>query len=265
MDNLAIKALLTKHFDLDPHTSKVLVVGLGATGLSVARYLQKLDIKFGIIDSREKPPLIEQAMQQMPDVPVFTGGFDDAAFKVATHMVVSPGVSMLEKSIIKAIANGICSLSDIDLFACSVEVPVIAITGSNGKSTVTTMLGDMANAAGMRIGIGGNLGVPALDLLEQDAELYALELSSFQLERTSVLNAAAATVLNVSADHLDRHADLAEYAAEKQRVFNGNGVMVLNSDDAIVAAMQVAGRKTLTFSITQIADFYLKKPQTANT
>jgi UDP-N-acetylmuramoylalanine--D-glutamate ligase len=257
MDREAIYTLLEQHFGLEAASSKVLVVGLGATGLSVARYLQRMDIKFAIIDSREKPPLIDQAMQQMSDVPVFTGGFDDSAFKVATHMVVSPGVSLHEKSIIKAISNGIKCISDIDLFACSVEVPIIAITGSNGKSTVTTMIGEMAKAAGKSIGIGGNLGIPALDLLEQDAELYALELSSFQLERTTVLNAAAATVLNVSADHLDRHADLAEYAAEKQRVFAGNGVMVINKDDAIVAAMRKADRKTLTFSITEAADFYL--------
>ncbi len=259
MDNQAIKALLKKHFDLNPLTSKVLVVGLGATGLSVARYLQKIGINFAIIDSRKKPALIDQAMQEMPDVPVFAGGFNDAAFQVATHLIVSPGISLHEKCITKALASGVQLLSDIDLFACSVNAPIIAITGSNGKSTVTTMIGDMAKAAGKQIGIGGNLGIPALDLLELNAELYALELSSFQLERTSVLNAAAATVLNVSADHLDRHADLTEYSAEKQRVFNGNGVMVINVDDGIVMSMLDANRKTLTFSITQKADFHLEK------
>jgi UDP-N-acetylmuramoylalanine--D-glutamate ligase len=166
-------------------------------------------------------------------------------------------VSLHEKSIIKAQANGAKIVSDIDLFTCAVTMPIIAITGSNGKSTVTTMLGDMANAAGKHVAIGGNLGTPALDLLEQNAELYVLELSSFQLERSSVLNAAAATVLNVSADHLDRHADVAEYAQEKQGVYRGDGVMVINADDALVNAMQDAGRKTLRFSIKQEADFYL--------
>ncbi|MCL7420450.1 MAG: UDP-N-acetylmuramoyl-L-alanine--D-glutamate ligase [Methylobacter sp.] len=258
MDKTAITELLKKNFALDPQTAKVLVVGLGITGISAARYLQDLGIKFAIIDSRAKPPLMEMLSQQMPDAAVFTGGFDEAAFNVATHLVVSPGVSLNEKAIVKAIANGTKIVSDIDLFACSIDVPVIAITGSNGKSTVTTMLGEMTKEAGKRVGVGGNLGTPALDLLGQDAELYVLELSSFQLERTTVFNAAAATVLNVTVDHLDRHADMAEYAEEKRRVFKGNGVMVINADDPIVESMKDADRKVLTFSINRKhADFYL--------
>ena len=257
MDSVAVISSLKESFALDPQNSKVLVVGLGNTGISVARYLQKLGFNFAITDSRDKPPLIDEFFQVMPDTPVFTGGFDEAAFKVATHLVVSPGVSLTEKSIVKAIANGSKIVSDIDLFACSVDVPIIAITGSNGKSTVTTMLGEMAKCAGKKVGVGGNLGTPALDLLEQAAELYVLELSSFQLERTTVLNASAGTVLNVSADHLDRHADIAEYAREKQQVFNGNGVMVINADDPIVNAMQEAGRRIFTFSIKTDADFYI--------
>ncbi|MGJ0430336.1 UDP-N-acetylmuramoyl-L-alanine--D-glutamate ligase [Methylobacter sp.] len=258
MDKTAITELLKKNFALDPHCAKVLVVGLGVTGISAARYLQNLGIKFAIVDSRAKPPLLEEFSQQMPDAAVFTGGFDEAAFKVATHLVVSPGVSLNENAIVKAIANGARVVSDIDLFACSVDVPVVAITGSNGKSTVTTMLGEMAKEAGKRVGVGGNLGTPALDLLEQGSELYVLELSSFQLERTTVFNAAAATVLNVSADHLDRHADMAGYAVEKRRVFDGNGIMVINVDDPVVNAMKDANREVLTFSINSMkANFYL--------
>lgn len=257
MNDTVIIESLKSRFYLDPQHAKVLVVGLGITGISVARFLQRLGFSFAIIDSRDKPPLIDSFFQQSPDVAVFTGGFDDAAFTVATHLIVSPGVSLHEKSISKAIANGANIVSDIDLFACAVNVPIIAITGSNGKSTVTTMLGDMATAAGKRVAIGGNLGTPALDLLARNAELYVLELSSFQLERTSVLNAAAATVLNVSADHLDRHASIAEYAEEKQRVYQGDGVMVINADDVLVAAMQEEGRKVLSFSIKGAADFYL--------
>ncbi len=257
MDNSAILNSLKRNFALEPQSAKVLVVGLGKTGISVAHYLQKLGFNFAITDSRDKPPLLDEFFQVMPDTPVFTGGFDEAAFKVATHLIVSPGVSLTEKSIVKAIANGSKIVSDIDLFACSVEAPIIAISGSNGKSTVTTMLGEMAKCAGKKVGVGGNLGTPALDLLAQSAELYVLELSSFQLERTSVLDAAAATVLNVSADHLDRHADIAEYAKEKQNVFSGNGVMVINVDDPIVDAMQDAGRRLVTFSINKEADFYI--------
>ena len=263
IDSAAVLNSLKSHFALDPQGAKVLVVGLGNTGMSVAHYLQKLGFNFAITDSRDKPPLIDEFFQLMPDTPVFTGGFDEAAFKVATHLVVSPGVALTEKSIVKAIANGSKIISDIDLFACSVDAPIIAITGSNGKSTVTTMLGEMAKFAGKKVAIGGNLGTPALDLLEQEAELYVLELSSFQLERTTVLNAAAATVLNVSADHLDRHADIAEYAQEKQTVYKGTGVMVINADDPIVDAMQEAGRRTMTFSIKKNADFYISRKDDA--
>lgn len=259
MQTEAITDLLTRHFGLEPQSSKILVVGLGNTGLSVARYLQKLNYRFAIIDSRDKPPLIAEFLEQMPDTPLFTGGFDDAAFQVATHLVVSPGLSLNEKAIMKAIANGSKIVSDIDLFACSVTAPIVAITGSNGKSTVTTMVGDMAKAAGKQVAVGGNLGVPALDLLASPADLYVLELSSFQLERTAALNAAAATVLNVSADHLDRHADIAEYAQEKQRVFRGDGAMVINIDDPIVKTMQDGGRLTHTFSIKTKADFHLAR------
>ena len=257
MDKAAVIESLKTHFDLDPKTAKILVVGLGITGMSVARFLLSLGFSFAMVDSRDKPPINEDFFQNARDIAVFTGGFDAAAFKVATHLIVSPGVSLHEKSIIKAVANGTKIVSDIDLFACAVNVPIVAITGSNGKSTVTTMLGDMATAAGKRVGVGGNLGTPALDLLANNVELYVLELSSFQLERTSVLNAAAATVLNVSADHLDRHADIAEYAQEKQRVYLGDGVMVINADDVLVAAMQDAERDTLSFSIKDRADFYL--------
>lgn len=258
VSNEAIIALLKKNFALDPETAKVLVVGLGDTGISVAHYLQNLNFKFAITDSRNKPPMMEEFFQQMPDTPVFTGGFDEAAFKVATHLVVSPGISLNEQAIMKAIANGSKIVSDIDLFACSVDAPIVAISGSNGKSTVTTMLGEMAKATGLKVGVGGNLGTPALDLLALNAQLYVLELSSFQLERTSALSAAAATVLNVSADHLDRHINMDEYAREKQRIFRGDGLMVINLDDSVVSAMRNEGRKTFTFSINKKADFYLE-------
>ncbi|MDD2800272.1 MAG: UDP-N-acetylmuramoyl-L-alanine--D-glutamate ligase [Methylococcales bacterium] len=259
MDKTRVTAALAEHFDLDVLTSKVLVVGLGVTGISVARFLQNLEFKFAITDSRDKPPGAEVLLEQFPDIPLFTGGFDEYAFNVATHLIVSPGVALNHKAIIKAVANGAKIVSDIDLFALAVDVPIVAITGSNGKSTVTTMLGDMAKAAGKRVAMGGNLGTPALDLLAPTMELYVLELSSFQLERTRLLNAAAATVLNVSADHLDRHADMAEYAAEKQKIFNGTGVMVINIDDAVVDGMRKEGREILTFSIKTKADFYLQK------
>ena len=218
--------------------SRIVIVGEGITGKSIARFLSDLGYVFILVDSRIAPFTVE-------------------TFKGATHLLVSPGVSLNEPFIADALNNGAKSISDIDLFASLAKAPIVAISGANGKSTVTTMLGEMAQASGKNVGVGGNLGTPVLDLLSDHAELYVLELSSFQLERTHVLNTAVATVLNISADHLDRHGDLAEYAKAKARVFAGDGVMVINQDDEIVDAMRDATRKTLTFSIKQPADFYL--------
>jgi len=257
MDKTAVLTCLANRLGMEPRSAKILVVGLGSTGLSASQFLRRLGFQFAVTDSRAKPPLLDEVMQLMPDTPIFTGGFDHDAFKVATHLVVSPGLSLHEMAIRKAVANGAKVVGDIDLFACAATAPVIAITGSNGKSTVTTMVGEMVKEAGVKVAVGGNLGEPALCLLGQEAAVYVLELSSFQLERTTLLNAAAATVLNISADHLDRHADMAAYAKEKQRIFRGEGTMVINSDDSCVAAMREPDRKTLTFSVKGQADFHL--------
>ena len=254
---------LEKKFGLKPDGARVLVVGLGETGYSVAQFLLETPIKFAVIDSRKNPPLLESFRQQMPDVALFCGSFTQAAFDVATHLIVSPGVSLQEPMLQQATVSGIRIMSDIDLFACATDKPIVAITGSNGKSTVTTMMGDLGKAAGVKTAIGGNLGTPALNLLQQDADLYVLELSSFQLERTTALNAAAATVLNVTPDHLDRHDGMAAYAEEKQRVYRGDGAVILNIDDEWVAGMAVPDRRTYSFSIEKSADFYLNNQQDA--
>jgi UDP-N-acetylmuramoylalanine--D-glutamate ligase len=255
-------SILQIKFNLNAIDSRLLIVGLGVTGYSAAQFLCNTPIKFAIIDSRSHPPLIDTLREQMPDVPVFLGGFNQSAFEVATHLLISPGVSLAEPAIHAAIQSGAIVISDIDLFACATNKPIIAITGSNGKSTVTTMLGEMGNMAGVKTVIGGNLGTPALDLLDHNADLYVLELSSFQLERTTALNAKAATVLNVSPDHLDRHEDIAKYALEKQRIFRGEGTLVLNADDPLVMAMQTENRRWLTFSTHKPADFYLQSGDT---
>lgn len=261
LDNNAIKNRLKTAFGLEGSISNIVVVGLGVTGVSVARYLNKLGFEFVIADSRMQPPGLQELKEELGDIPIVTGLFDLEMFSKATHLIVSPGIPLTEKAVQQAIGNGARIISDIDLLACSVDAPIIAITGSNGKSTVTTMVGEMALASGKKTGIGGNLGLAALDLLEKEAELYVLELSSFQLERTTQLNAAAATVLNVTADHLDRHTDMLDYAEQKQRVFLGSGVMVVNCDDAIVSAMRIEGRKVLTFSIHKKADFFIGEYQ----
>jgi UDP-N-acetylmuramoylalanine--D-glutamate ligase len=153
-------------------------------------------------------------------------------------------------AIAAAIEAGVEVLGDIELFARNANAPVVAITGSNGKSTVTTLVGEMARAAGKAVRVGGNLGTPALDLLEDHApDLYVLELSSFQLEVTASLNAAAAVVLNISEDHLDRHGSVAHYATIKQTIYNGDGAVLLNRDDARVMAMAPEGRKIASFGL----------------
>ena len=259
MHRRAIKEALQQALAIDPEHSRILVVGLGRTGVSVALFLHRLGIRFAAVDSRRKErTLLHELLQEIPDTPVFTGGFQEAAFDVATHLVVSPGIALTEKVIERARINGARILSDIDLFACATDRPVAAITGANGKSTVTTMLGKMAAAAGVKTAVGGNLGTPALELLDSAAELYVLELSSFQLERTTLLQPEVATVLNVTADHMDRYQDMADYARQKQKIFAGHGVMVLNADDPVVMAMQQPGRRMLTFGLQEPADFYLQ-------
>lgn len=261
MNKDAILSKLKSQFSLDISTAKVLVVGLGKTGMSVAYYLRQLNIEFAVVDSRDKPGLSDELLEKMPDVPVFTGGFDAGIFALATHIVVSPGISMQEPVIQQALLQGVVALSDIDLLACSVNKPIVAITGSNGKSTVTTLLGEMAKADKVKVAIGGNLGIPALDLTSEETELYVLELSSFQLERTTQLNAAVGTVLNISEDHLDRYSGMDEYIKQKHHVFAGDGVMVINVDDPEVMKMQDASREVITFGLNYSADYHIKETE----
>jgi UDP-N-acetylmuramoylalanine--D-glutamate ligase len=233
-----------------PAECHTLVVGLGQTGLACARFLAAQGESFAVADSRSNPPGIEELRRELPQVPVYLGPFDSGLFASAARLVLSPGVAPQEPAIAAAAAQGSEVLGDIELFARHAAAPVVAITGSNGKSTVTALLGEMAAAAGVKALVGGNIGTPVLELLAQPApELYVLELSSFQLEVTSSLNCRAAVVLNVSEDHLDRHGDIARYAAIKGRIYRGDGVMVINADDPVVAAMAEPGREVVRFSL----------------
>ncbi len=220
------------------HTAtKTLVVGLGVTGLSCVRYLAAQGVQVAVADSRAEPPGLAALQRELPDIAVFLGPFDEALFDSAECLVVSPGVAVATPQIAAARERGVPVIGDIELFVQAAQAPVVGITGSNGKSTVTTLLGDMAKACGVRVAVGGNLGAPALELLDDDVELYVIELSSFQLETTHSLQAAVATVLNVSADHMDRYRSLEHYAQAKARLMDGAGVGVLNADDSVVAAM----------------------------
>ncbi|MFO1423041.1 MAG: UDP-N-acetylmuramoyl-L-alanine--D-glutamate ligase [Candidatus Competibacteraceae bacterium] len=238
-----------------------LVVGLGKSGLSVARALKALGATFAVTDSRADPPGLAALRAEFPDLPCHLGGFDPAAFAGAARLVVSPGVAVATPVIAEAAARGVPVWGDIELLARLTQVPVAAITGSNGKSTVTTLLGLMAERAGVRAAVGGNLGTPALELWLRDEsntavgpELYVLELSSFQLETTHTLNAQVATVLNLSPDHMDRYASLADYIAAKRRIFHGDGAMVVNADDPAVMAMVESGRQVVRFTLTEPAE-----------
>ncbi len=227
-----------------------LIVGLGKTGLSCARFLTAQGVPLAVTDSRVQPPGLIELQQNLPDIAVFVGGFDPAAFAAAQQLVVSPGVSLREPLIAEAMLRGTPVLGDIELFARYAKAPVVAITGSNGKSTVTTLVAEMAKSAGLTVRVGGNLGTPALDLLEAvEPDLYVLELSSFQLETTASLSAAAAVVLNISVDHMDRYQNMGEYIAAKERVYHGTGVMVLNADDAAVMAMAQSDRGVVSFGL----------------
>jgi UDP-N-acetylmuramoylalanine--D-glutamate ligase len=232
-----------------PPPLRTVVVGLGKTGYSVARFLLSRGTRLALTDSRPEPPGLAALNALGGDVLVRTGGFDATLLDQADLVVVSPGVPLTGPFFDAARARGLTIVGDIELFARAARAPVVGITGTNGKSTVTTLLAQMAARSGLKMRAGGNLGAPALDLLDAGVELYILELSSFQLETTDSLALAAGTVLNVTPDHLDRYADLKAYAAAKARIFARCAVAVINLDDALVAAMVGPGRRQLSFSL----------------
>lgn len=218
-------------------TDNRVVVGLGATGLSCARHLQRAGVKFSVVDTREQPPGLALLQAEMPDVPVYTGSIPAEVLATATELIVSPGIALDEPLLQDARTAGVEIIGDIDLFMREAQAPVVGITGSNAKSTVTELLGQMVRDAGLNVGVGGNLGTPALDLLAPERELYVLELSSFQLERAGHLDLAVATVLNISADHLDRHGSMPAYHQAKHRIFRGCRAAVVNPDDALTVPL----------------------------
>jgi|TARA_B110000503_G_scaffold135085_1_gene214993 UDP-N-acetylmuramoylalanine--D-glutamate ligase len=210
-----------------------MVVGIGATGLSVARHLSQLGQHFVMLDTRQYPPLLEQFKVEFPDISILLGELAIDSFKNADEIILSPGLSRQIPAIQIAIDLNIPVINDIELFSRSAKAPIIAITGSNGKSTVTTIVGKMLVAAGHSVGVGGNLGTPALELLDEKVQFYVLELSSFQLESIGSLCAEVAVVLNVSADHMDRYKTLLDYHQAKHRIFNGARQVVVNRNDRL--------------------------------
>lgn len=239
---------------------RMLIVGLGASGISSLSYLAEKGVRLTATDTRSAPDGIDALRARYPQVEFRLGALSaHKPFSQFAQAVVSPGLSSDEPFVRQLREAGVEIIGDIELFARHIaengEVPVIAITGSNGKSTVTTLIGEMARQAGRRVAVGGNLGPPALDLLDNDVDLYVLELSSFQLERTWTLSPAAALWLNFSADHLDRHGSLADYAKAKARVFLGARQAIVNADDAMV--MRYAPPSAIQFGLrTPLARHY---------
>ncbi len=210
-----------------------IVVGLGKSGMSVVRHLARRGQPFAVADTRANPPELATLQAQYPHIEVRCGELDVEFLCRASELLISPGLAVSTPALQAAAARGVKLSGDIDLFAREARAPIIAITGSNAKSTVTTLVGEMIQAAGRKVAIGGNLGTPALDLLSDDVELYVIELSSFQLETTEQLNAEVATCLNVSEDHMDRYAGLPAYHQAKHRIFRGARQVVINRDDRL--------------------------------
>ena len=213
--------------------SPILVAGLGKTGHSIARYLSRNQMPFVVFDTREAVEDLEVFQTEFPDVDVFLGVFPDELYAKLQSIITSPGVSLDEPFLQKAHAMHIPIYGDIECFAREVKVPVIAITGTNGKSTVTTLVGEMAKQAGFQVAVAGNIGDPVLDRLADpmDYDLWVLELSSFQLDLTDSLAPAAATILNITPDHLDRHHSMEAYIQAKQRVYSQAQTMIYNRQD----------------------------------
>lgn len=233
------------------------IVGMGATGLSVARFLARQGERFVMLDTREAPAGLDAFKAEFPDVYIELGPLNSETLESACEIVVSPGICIQVPELKAAADAGIAVTGDIDLFSRYCEKPVIAITGSNAKSTVTTLVGEMAQACGINAGVGGNIGVPALDLLggparaggDKDFDVFVLELSSFQLETTAKLSAKVACILNISPDHMDRYVGIPQYHAAKQRIYFGAEHCVINRLDPLTQPLLAQGAQLHSFAV----------------
>lgn len=209
-----------------------MVVGIGLTGLSCIRYLVARGEKVAAIDSRIAPPDLDQLKREFPEVPFTVGSFESPLWSEAAELVVSPGVSLQEPAIARCIRAGVPAIGDVELFARAVKKPVIAITGSNGKTTVTSLVGKMVADAGFAVEVCGNIGQPVLTAITKPLpDFYVTELSSFQLETTYSLKPLTAVVLNVCQDHMDRYDSYEDYYQAKRRVYHGCQYPIVNADE----------------------------------
>lgn len=231
---------------------KVTVIGLGKTGLSCVDFLLAKQADVRVIDTRTQPAGAEQLAK---NVPLHTGSLNQQWLLESDLIIISPGLAVKTPEIQTALAAGIEVIGDIELFCREAKKPIIAITGSNGKSTVTSLVAHMVNATGLKVGMGGNIGIPALSLLEQAHDMYVLELSSFQLETTYSLKATSATVLNISEDHMNRYVDLEDYRQAKLKIYHHAQTAVINAEDALTA---MDGLKNGVSFGEDNADYWLK-------
>ncbi|WP_317930921.1 UDP-N-acetylmuramoyl-L-alanine--D-glutamate ligase [Halioxenophilus sp. WMMB6] len=237
--------------DLIASSKLTAVVGLGISGLATARFLARQGERFILLDTRAEPPLLPQFLAEFPEQKPVCGPLNIETLTAVDQIILSPGVAKTEPAIAAAEQAGVAVLGDVDLFVRHAQAPIIAITGSNGKTTVTTLVGGMAAAAGLNIAVGGNIGTPVLDLLaEPTPDFYVLELSSFQLETTHNLAALAAVVLNLSRDHMDRYPSYSAYHAAKMRIFFGVQTMLVNRDDPLTRGPLAAGVKQVSFGLS---------------
>ncbi|MBD8117510.1 UDP-N-acetylmuramoyl-L-alanine--D-glutamate ligase [Pantoea agglomerans] len=237
---------------------KVVIIGLGLTGLSCVDFFLAQGVTPRVMDTRVSPPGLDKLPGQ---VERHLGGINGDWLLAADLIVASPGVALAHPILSEAVEAGIEIVGDIELFCREAQAPIVAITGSNGKSTVTTLVGEMAKAAGWQVGVGGNIGLPALSLLQSPLQLYVLELSSFQLETTHSLKAAAATILNVSEDHMDRYPlGMQQYRAAKLRVYENAQVCIVNADDALTMPVRGADTRCVSFGV-DFGDYHLNKQQ----
>lgn len=239
------------------HRSKVktncqyLVVGLGLSGLSCVRFLKSYTDQVKVVDSRMNPPLLQQARDLWPKLDIQLGDFQAQDFNCADEIIISPGVSTDIPIIKTCITNNIPVYGDVELFLRHAQAPVIAVTGSNGKSTTVSLVAAILREHGFQVELGGNIGVPALDLLSKpNPDYYVLELSSFQLDTTYSLKAHAAVVLNVSEDHMDRYADLAAYRNSKLKIYKNAKNVIVDVDNPIPGGPDCQLASCITYAMS---------------
>jgi UDP-N-acetylmuramoylalanine--D-glutamate ligase len=220
---------------------KITVLGLGVTGLGIVRFLLSHQMVPKVVDSRISPPGADWLADNAPNCEAVFGPLEDADLHCAEMIIISPGIALYESSVSKAIAAGVEVIGDIELFARLNSTPVVAVTGSNGKSTVVSLATEVLKSAGLKVGLGGNIGTSVLALLDEPYDVYVLELSSFQLETTESLVCRSATILNITEDHMDRYPDFAGYCAAKQKIYQHAEQIVFNADDKFTFAKKGIG------------------------